>query len=83
MKLTFSLAMGFWSTLLLKESTVDKKSLASEDVVFIMVQNWDTFAFSEVWSLISAVVSHHRKNSHRSPFINWAFYKLINKEVCN
>lgn len=35
MKLTFSLAMGFWSTLLLKESAADKKSLASEDVVFI------------------------------------------------
>lgn len=51
MKLTFSLAMGFWSTLLLKESAADKKSLASEDVVFIMVQNWDTFAFLwlEIW----------------------------------
>lgn len=50
MKLTFSLAMGFWSTLLLKESAADKKSLASEDVVFI-IQNWDTFAslWLEVW----------------------------------
>lgn len=50
MKLTFSLAMGFWSTLLLKESAADKKSLASEDVVFI-IQNWDNFAFLwlEVW----------------------------------
>lgn len=50
MKLTFSLAMGFWSTLLLKESAADKKSLAIEDVVFI-IQNWDTFAslWLEVW----------------------------------